>query len=355
MDRKKLLRWHSLTALVAMLPLFVVSITGSILVFKPEIDSWLMPDRAAISVSQASSRLSFDELYSGLAAKFPDKTIATWEVFNDRVRSDAVYLVETNPERWWKVYLNPYSGEVLSEPVALTHYITDWLVELHYTFLLKKSGMFVGFVIALGLLLLAITGVFIYRRFWLNLFRLRWRKANVILFGDIHRLIGITSVPVLFLLAFTGAYWNMAELIHEIGEEVTPHIIQKRYSIPDSIDNLRNRAKQEIPQFNETYIVFPYEKDGFLTFYGEIQDGNPFYSEYASFVGFDEESSAPAFSQDIRQAHPLAVFLDSFRKLHFGHVGGLITQILWCVLGMAPVWLALTGLYLYAKRRRYSR
>ena len=43
---------------------------------------------------------------------------------------------------------------------------------------------------------------------------------------------------------------------------------------------------------------------------------------------------------------------DSFRKLHFGYFLGLPSKILWCILGLSPVILACTGLYLYWFRRR---
>lgn len=46
--KKKLHQWHSYCALIAMLPLFLISITGSILVFKVELDTLLMPDKMTI-------------------------------------------------------------------------------------------------------------------------------------------------------------------------------------------------------------------------------------------------------------------------------------------------------------------
>ena len=43
--RKTLFKIHSWLALAAMLPLLLISITGAILVFKSEIDGWLMPQK----------------------------------------------------------------------------------------------------------------------------------------------------------------------------------------------------------------------------------------------------------------------------------------------------------------------
>jgi len=36
-------------------------------------------------------------------------------------------------------------------------------------------------------------------------------------------------------------------------------------------------------------------------------------------------------SEDVRSANALLVAIDSFRKLHFGHFGGLTSKIIWRV------------------------
>ena len=60
--RKKLYKWHSLSALIALVPILIVSITGSILVFKVEIDTWLMPNKMTVKVDGTAQRLSLDVL-----------------------------------------------------------------------------------------------------------------------------------------------------------------------------------------------------------------------------------------------------------------------------------------------------
>ena len=57
-------------------------------------------------------------------------------------------------------------------------------------------------------------------------------------------------------------------------------------------------------------------------------------------------------SQDVRNASNLHVTIDSFRKLHFG---GLISKILWCILGLSPLILAFSGLYLYWYKNRNKK
>ncbi len=351
--RKLLFKAHSYAALVAMLPLLIISITGSILVFKVEIDSWLRPEHMQVNAADSSQRQSLDQMMQKVLNQHPSYQLGGWEIFDDKQRSDAGYLIKKGTEQWFKIYLNQYNGELLSSPQPMDHYLTDWLLELHYTFLLHLEGEAVGFICALIMLFLGISGIIIYRRFWKKLFTLRFKAARRILFSDIHKLIGIISSPILIVIAFTGAYWNIADIIHQVEEHSGQHkhqIEQAFYNPKLSFESLRQQSHGQITSFHAGYLTIPHEPEQAITFYGEVNSSNPLNSEYASTVTFDSQTGHVLHISDIRQASLLTVFLDSFRKLHFGYFGGLFTRIIWCLLGLSPVLLAFTGLYLYWQR-----
>ena len=67
--RKTLFKVHSWLALIAIIPLIVISITGSVLVFKSEIDGLLMPDKHFV-VQQQAARLPMDSLIDKAEAAF---------------------------------------------------------------------------------------------------------------------------------------------------------------------------------------------------------------------------------------------------------------------------------------------
>ena len=73
----------------------------------------------------------------------------------------------------------------------VSHYLTDWLLDLHYKFLLNTSGAAVGAVVAILFLFLGGSGIYLYRHFWRHFFTLRFGKAKRILFSDIHKMIPI--------------------------------------------------------------------------------------------------------------------------------------------------------------------
>lgn len=354
--RKTLFKWHSFAALIAMVPLFVVAITGSILVFKVEIDTWLMPKHMTVLVDAEMPRVPIDSMIASLKQHAPGYEVAGWEVFDNHQRTDAAYLMKHNTHDWYKVYMNQYTGEVLSSPVGMTHYITDWLLDLHFAFLLDANGMFIGAVISLLLLFLGISGIILYRHFWRKFLTMRWGAATRMLFSDIHKFIGILSAPVIIILAFTGAYWNILMVAHEIDD----HVLNEPYKIQGplydnqqlSVESLLEDSRLQLGGFVPTYLLIPFEPDLNFMIFGHAPDSGLLASEYSSVLTYDKETGALLDTLDIREAHIGEVIDDSFRTLHFGYFGGLTTKIIWCILGLSPVWLALTGLYLYLFRRR---
>lgn len=351
--RKTLFKWHSYGALIALLPIFIISVTGAILVFKVEIDTLLRPQHMTISADEQTQRVSLDSMMEQVLLANPDYELAGWEIFDNKWRSDAGYLKMRGTDDWYKVYVDQYQGLLLSEPQPMDHYLTDWLLELHYTFLLHVKGAMVGATAAIIMLFLGISGIILYRRFWANFFTLRFNAAKRILFSDLHKLVGILSSPVLIIIAFTGGYWNIAGILHEMEHEAEGHhYIQKPYHSPDiSFEQLMQQAEQTIASYKAGYLAIPHEPDKQITFYGAVDSSNPLNSEYASTVTFDKITGELIRHTDIRQASGLHVFVDSFRKLHFGYFAGLPSRILWCILGLAPLLLGITGLVLYLIRK----
>lgn len=352
--RKNLFKWHSTSALIALIPLMIIAITGSILVFKVEIDTWLMPAHMTVEAEPESTRVNLNTLIASVEHHNPNFLMGSWELFDDKSRADTAYLIEKQSGDWYKLYLNQYSGELLSAPVSVTHDITDWLLSLHYTFLLDFTGTVLGSVFAIILLFLGISGIILYRHFWKKLFTLRWNAARRIFFSDVHKFIGIVSSPILLILAITGGYYNIAAVVHEVTEHIEEHPILTKPLYAKNLDfqQLLDNSKQDISDFRATYFLFPFEPDLQITFFGEVPTYNPLISEYASTITYDRVTGENLVNYDIRSANTITVIVDTFRKLHFGYFAGLPSKVIWSILGLSPLWLSLTGLYFYWFRNK---
>lgn len=337
----------------------IIAITGSILVFKVEIDTWLMPEHMVVNQETGHERLNLNHLIKTVEEAHPQFLMGSWELFDDKSRADTAYVIEKTTGHWYKLYLDQYSGKLLSEPVTVVHDITDWLLSLHYTFLLDFTGTVLGSIFAIILLFLGISGIILYRQFWKKLFTLRFGAAKRIFYSDVHKLFGIISSPVLLVLAITGGYYNIAAVVHEVVEHIEPHPLLTKPLYNPNLDfqALVNKSQQDIKGFNATYFIFPFEPELHITFFGEVPTANPLTSEYASTVTYDRDSGELMAALDIRAASNITVVVDTFRKLHFGYFAGLPSKIIWSFLGLTPLWLSLTGLYFYwfRKNKRSSK
>ena len=354
---KWLFKWHSWLALAACIPLIIICATGSVLVFKHEIDRVLMPQKVRVEVSGA--RQSLETLEGVLYERFPNHEVVGRALFEDPQRADLVYLIEHGSRDWRYTLLDPYRAEILAPAVATNHYLTDWLLELHYTLLLDDAGIVISAVAAVVLCLLGVSGLILHRKFWKTLFTLRRHSRRIIYYSDLHKLTGALASPVLLVLGITGGYWNIAYAVEEYQEHADGHehplVVGPMYRRTVSLDRLLAQSQLQLPGFAVRYISLPWEPGRAIRFWGDVGAVNPLLSEYASNVGFDADSGKLLGASDIREAGAGAKVLDSFRRLHFGSFGGLTSRVLWCVLGMSPLILALTGGYLWLVRRPKRR
>lgn len=361
--RKTLFKIHSWVALIALIPLLVISITGSVLVFKSEIDGLLMPDSHFV-VQQQANRLPIDTLITKTQKTYPEYVVGSWEIFNDNT-ADRVYLIKRGTEDWYKFHLDQYTGNILSEPVGTSHYFTDWFLDLHYTFLLNdlkslpgQTGTVLGFFFAVFFLVLGITGLIIYRKFWQRLFSVRWRATLQIVLSDIHKMTGVIGSPIIIILAITGGYFNGAVWYHEVIEHAEEeHFVLTKdlYNEEISFQHVLDDSQKQIPTFNGTFLVMPLEPNENITLFGEVDTSNPLASEYANTVTYNKLTGEHMANWDIREVGVGWQVIDSFRKLHFGYFAGLISKIIWCVIGLSPVWLGGTGFYLWFTRRKRKK
>ena len=352
--KKTLHLWHRYLGLAVAIPLIIISLTGSILVFKEEIDHWIMPELAVVT-GTPGQRISYDVLRETVNSTLNGYEIGSWEVFDDGQTADRIYALKQGTNEWFKVYLDQYQGEVRTQPVAVNYYLTDWLLDLHYKFLIGDTGLWLTGVASLILLFMGISGLIIYRQFWKKFFTLRLKVKRIALFSDLHKLVGIWSAPVLLVIGFTGVYWNISEIIHHELEhsQDEQHVITGRlYNHELSLDKMMTEAAQQMGGFTPTYLLFPYEPELQITFFGEVADTSFVTSEYSSTVSFDKQSGNRLSNYDIREAPFYLVAVDSFRKLHFGYFAGLPGRVIWCLIGLTPLVFAVTGCYMWLKRRR---
>ncbi len=341
--RKRLWQIHSWLGLICGLALLVIGLTGSLLVFHQEISDALYPETTLnAGFTPGKERLLLSELTQALDRKFPDYWIRGWMIRYDSKLRDKAYLMDRGGDDWHILYVDPYTGDSAVRPLGYNETLYGWFIQLHYTFFIDHIGMTLTAVFALAFMILGVSGLYIHRPFFKALFRLRWRGSARIFFSDLHKAVGIATIPFNLIFGFTGAYWNITHVAHELIE----------HAGEDRLDKLSPIAQQEIPGYSLNYIYFPTEKDPTYYLYGRSPGTNPLRSLYGSNLWVDAASGEVTERSDLREQSLWAKIVDAFEPLHFGDFGGLTTKVLWCLAGFSPALLSLSGTLIYFKRKR---
>lgn len=362
MKTKTLWKLHSAIGLIVAMPLLLIAVTGSVLVFHSELDELSRPELAVVEPTP-QGRLGFDVMAAAIGASLPGHDVVGWHILEDAHRADEVYLWARGQTEWLRVYIDPYRAQLRGQPQPrdFKNGFMDWLVELHYSFLGGHLGILLGGIIALLLCVLGVLGFFIFKQFWIGFFTLRWHKSLRVLMADLHTRIGVLSSPVFLILGITGAYWNLTHAIgelymHGLAEEQEVPMTESLYNRDLSLDRLVLEVRKTMPGYTPYYLALPHEEGGKITFYGAVPTSNFLRSPYGSVASFEPFSGKLLSSYDIREAAVLPQVVDTFMRLHFGNFAGLPVKLLWCVLGLMPGVLALSGSYIWFKRtRRHAR
>lgn len=357
--KKRIWKLHSWIGLFCALALTVIGLTGSVLVFHQEISDTLAPETTLNqNYSPDAQRLPVSQLTQTVESKFPNFWIRGWLFNHQSPHRDKAYVMERGGDEWHILYVDPYTGETAERPYGYNETLYGWFINLHYTFFADHVGMAIAGIFALGFLFLAITGIYLHRPFFKTLFKLRWGASARIFFSDLHKAVGIATIPMNLIFGITGAYWNISHVLHDLIEHAheDEHAIAVEYpGRADKLDALASISDQSIPGYSLNYIYFPTEEDPTFYLYGQHPGAGVLNSPYGSSVWVKAESGEVTHSSDLSKAGFWAQVLDSFEPLHFGSFAGLGSQILWCLAGLSPAALSLTGTIMFFKRGRRKK
>jgi len=210
--RKAAFQIHLWIGLAIGLYVVVLSLTGSALVFRREMDRAFLPARPPFDRSGASELMSGDALRQAARQAYPGHEIVS---VTDVSRRNPVVAIEMRQggaeiER----IFNAYTGEDLGDPFPRGAQIVLWLARLHDDLLWEDRGRgrFVNGLGSILVTLLCITGAIVWWpgiRNWRRAATVRWRAAWPRLTFDLHSAFGFWFFLVLAMWAISGIYLSI--------------------------------------------------------------------------------------------------------------------------------------------------
>ena len=203
--RKALFQIHLWSGLGVGLYLVVISVTGSVLVFRSELRQTFMPQ--PVFVAAEGERLDEDGMIAAAERAWPDASVS---IFAERDEPTQAVTISVNRDGdVQQMLLDPYTGADLGNAMPAGWRLTTWLLDLHDNLLSGTTGRAVNGVGAIMMTLLSVTGLIIWwpgirnwRRSLTVDMRANWRRLN----WSLHGAIGFWTVALVFMWGFTGIY-----------------------------------------------------------------------------------------------------------------------------------------------------
>lgn len=355
----KLHRWSGL-----LLALFLINagLTGSLLAFRAEIDTWLNAD--AIEVASDAAPLSVESLAAEIRRQRPEAKLK--RLFAGEGPGVAwVFQLQQGSETS-EVWVDPASGRITGERVSGQlgldrRHLMPTIMHWHDSLYLEKVGKTIIGSVALLWFLSSLVGI------WLAVPRLgALAKAFVIKRGmssfktvyDTHRVVGLVTCVVLLGSSFSAVYLGLPDLFRGAVGVVAPTSepllarLPKRAPAPAALtmDRALEVARKALPGAVFRGMSAHPDKGVYqvrMRVPGDINSGNG-----TGRVLVDMQSGAVLEARSYRDAGGAGNTVVAWMyPLHSGQAFGTAGRAVIAGIGIFPGVLALTGVWLWWRRR----
>jgi sulfite reductase (NADPH) flavoprotein alpha-component len=198
--------------------LIVIGLSGAVLSFREEIIDAINPHgrHVPVQASEGTRVLSPPQLLAAVRQAWPERQVGTLALFAEPgAAARVIFAPPKGQRRGEAVYLDPYTGAALP-PLEGAEFF-EWVESLHRWLLLpREPGRVAAGVLAIGLLLLSLSGLYLRwpRR------ALDWRawltfdpalKGRSFLWG-LHSVAGTVALVMYVVFTTTGVYWSFDAL-----------------------------------------------------------------------------------------------------------------------------------------------
>ncbi|MGE4430827.1 MAG: PepSY-associated TM helix domain-containing protein [Sphingobium sp.] len=357
--------------------LVIASLTGSIIVFRAELDALLNP---ALFHVPASERPMLS--YGGIAAaveRFDPNVTPGTIVYARRAGESAQVVVLTRPGAvspdYNQLFVDPYSGAILGKRTYGAFrldrvHLMPFLHRFHYTLMIPGNiGMVLLGLVALIWMFDCFVGFYLTlpkgRPFWPK-WRPAWtikRKAGFYRNNlDVHRASGLWLWAVLFLLALTSVAVSLErEIFRPVLSALLPtsdeperpkgtapkerddHDPAFDHAIMEATAEARRRGWQDTVAV--AYLIHRRHVFG-------VRFGDSRQAGFGPSVIFVDQGTGNILRVDeAGSGRPGDKVNQLMLPIHSGKAAGILGRIVVCIAGLAITILSMTGIYIWWKKR----
>lgn len=352
--REWLFQIHLYTGLVAGLYALLIGVTGSALVFQPQMRDWL--DRELTEVAGSGPHVSAGQVIASITKAHPDFHIMSVRMPKDE---NATFRVSASHMGGHEYYVNPFTAAVVGEGRPKDDFLA-WLQQLHFNLLSGKTGRIVNGVGGLMLLLLAATGLVIWwpgaknaKRAMSISWRSKWKRLNY----DVHNSIGFITLAFTVVISATGAYYAWPDESKALvgwfsplrQKTAAPRLARRPAAEEVPVDELLKTAREMIPNAWVSMVMLSHG-DG-QPVKVTLMNGGPREYQNSNYVYLDPYTGTVLRVDSVEDRSIGDAIIAWVAPLHFGTFGGgTPVYVLWLLLGLSPAILGVSGILMWWNR-----
>lgn len=360
--RKAVFFVHLWLGLIVGIYFTVAGITGSVLVFKEDIEThWIMPERTGVKPPTADAQLMpLSQIIAQLRAEFPQTKDNDFSLINPPEQPGGAYFLRLPVDKKsYATTVDPYTGKVIRQFLYQDTWL-NWIDDLHVDLLQKAPGKIANGYLGLLAGVLLLSGIWLWwpknwRQIKIRSTIKRGGGANRII-ADLHNVLGIYSLLLLLVVTLTGSvivfHQPIQKFVISLVGKPKPQRAPQVNPSPGAqrlpVDQLLPAAEKIAPESSFVFILFPTKPRQAFQCYkrakvGILPDTSIFIDPYnGKVLRVDREITAPLSRKIMRSAS----------GLHFGRWGYFGIKIVYALLGLIPLGLFITGVLMYLKSRR---
>ncbi|PEJ58571.1 hypothetical protein CN601_16390 [Bacillus sp. AFS017336] len=353
--RKFILTLHLVCSLVFGLFIIAVCATGSVLVFGDQIEHVLNPQYFKPASSERNVGINeaekiFLDNYKGFEISRMDVPSKLSNVYHANMSKGHNEI---------DAYVDPSNGKLLGNFDREASFVS-FVKDLHTHLLLDDIGETIIGIVAIAFILILITGIYLWypgiKRMFKSL-KIKWNKSQMARNLSLHNFIGVITLPFLLVVAITGMLYPFQEKIEEsLKLKFTSNYPEELKSVDNGknkigLDAITAEIKKLHPEGELYKLRLPSDKEGVIE--AQLSDGTYDPEGKGNTSEFYDQFSGKhlgSFSKNNETAYDK--FFVWRQSLHRGTYGGVFVKTIYALVGIAPLGLGITGITMWALKRR---
>jgi uncharacterized iron-regulated membrane protein len=354
MKKKGLITIHTVTGLLLGIFIVALSLSGTILLFRDNIDTLQKP--SFLPLKAGEKLLTVDSCYLILQQKYPYAVISSCNIPADETQAFSFSIYDSSYQNGTKalqVFMHPQTGTILQSRGGsedIQHNFMSWLSSFHSSFYAGKVGEWLLGFFAILFVISLITGIVLYRKNMIAVLLFRrsvWKKNNL------HQLIG-TWALLFNLMIGTSGYWMQRYVFKKEFYQSNDWVntIKPSPALLYNFDSAYSGVRKKYAGFTGYVIYFAQSKKSKAAIYGSNAGNAYIHSKKFADVIFLDSNGAVAKTRFVNEISADDRYDIINSQLHMAKYGGAGIKIIYGLFGISSALLSITGFLLWTRRRK---